>query len=238
LNAEPKVSIIIPFYNCPYVDQAIQSARSQSYSNIEIIVVDDGSTAHRQLIIPYLDSIRYYYKSNGGTASALNYGISQATGQYFAWLSSDDIYMPDKIERQLQFMLAHHALISHTAYYYINAESVRTSEPIRCSFLSPRHLLETLIKECPINGCSIMMEMSVLRKVGLFNEERRYTHDYDLWLRILPYFRLFYLDVPLLEYRLHNNMGTVLYRDELYNEMRLVQDTHREAILQLIQQEG
>lgn len=238
MDAGPKVSIIIPFYNCSYVDQAIQSARAQSYSNIEIIVVDDGSTAHRHRITPYLNTIRYYYKSNGGTASALNYGISQATGQYFVWLSSDDIYTSDKIERQLQFMLDHHALISHTAYYYINSENVRTSEPIRCSFQSRRHLLETLMKECPINGCSIMMDMSVLRKVGLFNEERRYTHDYDLWLRIMPYFKLFYLDVPLLEYRLHNNMGTVLYRDDLYNEMRLVQDIHRETILQLIQKEG
>lgn len=99
-----KVSIIIPFYNCQYVEKAIESALNQTYQNIEVIVVDDGSTKYIERITPYLDSIHYIQKKNGGTASALNTGIRYATGEYFAWLSSDDLFKPDKISKQLKFM--------------------------------------------------------------------------------------------------------------------------------------
>ncbi|WP_394514565.1 glycosyltransferase family A protein [Priestia aryabhattai] len=93
-----KVSIIIPFYNCSYIDQAIQSALNQTYQDIEIIVVNDGSSKFNEKITPYLDRILYIEKENGGTASALNLGIKNATGEYFAWLSSDDIFLPIKYQ--------------------------------------------------------------------------------------------------------------------------------------------
>lgn len=78
-----KVSIIVPFYNCPYINQALDSLVNQTYSNIEIIVVNDGSTQFSEGIIPYLDKIKYIQKENGGTTSALNTGIKHATGDYF-----------------------------------------------------------------------------------------------------------------------------------------------------------
>ncbi|MGO4274414.1 glycosyltransferase family 2 protein, partial [Paenibacillus sp. TAF58] len=79
---QPKVSIIIPFYNCPYIDQAIASAIGQTYANVEIIVVDDGSTIHADKIGPFKDRVYYLGKANGGTASALNHGIRYASGEY------------------------------------------------------------------------------------------------------------------------------------------------------------
>ena len=69
---KPTVSIVIPFYNCSYVDQAIRSALNQSYSNVEVVVIDDGSTKEVERLTPFLNQINYFRKENGGTASAVN----------------------------------------------------------------------------------------------------------------------------------------------------------------------
>ncbi|GJM76095.1 hypothetical protein HMSSN036_83110 [Paenibacillus macerans] len=92
----PTVSVIIPFYNCPYVEQAVQSALNQTYRPLEVIVVDDGSTSHAERLAPYRPHIHYLGKANGGTASALNHGIRHASGEYIAWLSSDDVFIRTK----------------------------------------------------------------------------------------------------------------------------------------------
>ena len=236
MNITPKITVVIPFYNCPYLHQAIESVRSQSYPNVEIIVVDDGSTEHQQQVIPYLPYIRYFIKPNGGTASALNFGIKQATGDYFAWLSSDDRFTPDKLEKQMKFFQDHQAYVGYTAYYYMNADGERTSEPIRCIYTSRRHMFETLMNVNPINGISIMIKMNVFSAIGVFDEKLRYTHDYDLWLRILPHFELYYLDEPLLYYRSHVNMGSIKYAKDIQSEIDLVQSNHRASILNLIKE--
>lgn len=106
-----KVSIVVPFFNCSYIDHALDSLTKQTYTNIEIIVVNDGSTKHTDKILPYLDKIIYIIKENGGTASALNVGIQQATGDYICWLSSDDIYDHHKIAIQLESMKTHNAFL-------------------------------------------------------------------------------------------------------------------------------
>jgi len=105
-NNNPKVSIVIPVYNgSNYLHEAIDSALAQTYKNVEIIVVNDGSTDDGKteaIAKSYGDKIRYYYKKNGGVSSALNLGISNMSGDYFAWLSHDDIYLPQNVEFQLR----------------------------------------------------------------------------------------------------------------------------------------
>ena len=98
----PLVSIIIPVYNGEnYVAEAIDSALAQTYDNIEIIVVNDGSEDRTDEICKsYGNKIRYFKKENGGTSTALNLGIKNMNGEYFSWLSHDDKYYPNKIKRQ------------------------------------------------------------------------------------------------------------------------------------------
>lgn len=95
-GALPKVSIVIPVFNgSDYLDKAIQSALNQSYQNVEIIVVNDGSNdggKTAEIAKSYGDNIRYIEKENGGVSSALNRGIEAMTGEYFSWLSHDDEY--------------------------------------------------------------------------------------------------------------------------------------------------
>ena len=102
----PKVSIIIPVYNgSNFLKEAIDSALAQTYKNIEVIVVNDGSTDDgetRAVAEKFGDRIRYFEKENGGVSSALNFGIKKMTGEWFSWLSHDDLYMPKKIENSIE----------------------------------------------------------------------------------------------------------------------------------------
>src|ERR1700722_19485155 len=106
---KPLVSIIIPVFNgTDYLNQAIGSALAQTYQNIEVIVVNDGSTdqgATEKIALSYGNKIFYHEKENGGVATALNFGIAKMKGEYFSWLSHDDLYTPDKIENQILEML-------------------------------------------------------------------------------------------------------------------------------------
>ena len=104
----PKVSIVIPAYNASnYLAEAIDSALAQTYPNTEIIVVNDGSRddgATERIALSYGDKIRYFHKENGGSSSALNTGIANMTGEWFSWLSHDDLYVPHKVETQIRYL--------------------------------------------------------------------------------------------------------------------------------------
>ncbi|MCP8968340.1 glycosyltransferase family 2 protein [Ectobacillus ponti] len=232
----PKVTIIIPFYNCRYVQSAIWSALAQTHPHVEVIVVDDGSTKYTELIEPYKGRIRYIRKENGGTATALNAGIRAATGEYISWLSSDDMYDPKKVEAQLAFMLEKQAYISCTRWNLIDAEGTiihyNVGNPIR----SRIEFLQTMAKSCVINGCTIMIHKNIFQEIGLFDEALLYTHDYDLWLRVMKKYEMHYLDMTLINYRVHENMGSIQHGKEQQEEVVLVKRKHRQDLQRLIQE--
>ena len=100
------ISVIIPVFNrAKYISGCIDSILNQIYKDLEIIVIDDGSTDNlKEVLVPYKDKIRYYYKENGGAASARNLGIKHARGEYIAWLDSDDRWLPFKLELQIKVL--------------------------------------------------------------------------------------------------------------------------------------
>ena len=108
LTTNPLVSIIIPVYNgSNYLKEAIESALCQTYKNLEVLVINDGSNdgdLTHNLALSFGNKIKYYNKENGGVASALNFGISKMNGEYFSWLSHDDIFKSEKIELQIDFL--------------------------------------------------------------------------------------------------------------------------------------
>ncbi|PYE48310.1 glycosyltransferase [Paenibacillus barcinonensis] len=231
----PRVSIVIPFYNCPYVPQAIQSALNQTYAEVEVIVVNDGSTRHEELLQPYLPHINVLGKSNGGTASALNHGIRHASGDYVAWLSSDDSFYPDKIRYQLEFMQREQVLVSHTNFHYINEHSAVTRMHAGPGPMSELDFLRRFNGSNPVNGCTVMIRKDLFGGVGLFDELLPYTHDLDLWLRILLNGHRFpYLNEPLTAYRWHGGMGSVRHADAIGREAAMVWSRYREPLLQRI----
>lgn len=117
-----KVSVIIPFYNgIHWLYEAAESALNQTYSNVEIIIVNDGSTEDvTEFLKKFGDSIVYAYQKNQGPAAARNYGIKLANGDYIAFLDADDIWLPTKLEKQIFFMEEIGAMWCHTNYYYWN----------------------------------------------------------------------------------------------------------------------
>ncbi|USK46565.1 glycosyltransferase [Cytobacillus oceanisediminis] len=218
----PKVSIIIPFFNCKYISRAISSAIKQTYPNIEVIVVDDGSTQYLSKLKPFRDKIIYIRKKNGGTASALNEGIRNTNGDYIVWLSSDDLFFENKVETQLNFMNSQNYLFSYTDYFCINEKNRIISDSIGPLNFSTEELLKSLRIGCPINGSTIMMQREVIDSVGLFDESLIYANDYDYWIRVFLQYEIGYLNKPLTLYRIHRNMGTKLYTYDVLNESEKV----------------
>lgn len=233
-TSPPLVSIIIPFYNCLYVAQAIESVLDQTYSHIELIVVNDGSTINKHLIDPYLPKIKYIEQVNKGVAAALNEGIKQAKGEYLVWLSSDDLIAPNKIKVQLGFMEKRMSLISFTNFNVINEENKVIIHNAGNNFLNELEVLQTFLESCPINGCTVMMSRKIIERIGYFNEELKYAQDYEYWIRVALLFPIHYLPETLTYYRYHQSMGSVLYQDDQMREFHNVKDKYTLSIKDLI----
>ncbi|CAH1206223.1 hypothetical protein PAECIP111893_02473 [Paenibacillus plantiphilus] len=217
----PRVTIVIPFYNDPYVTEAVDSALAQTYSNTEIIVVDDGSTQHADKLRQYDGRVHYLGKSNGGTASALNHGFRHASGDYIAWLSSDDRFYPEKIERQLAGMERCGAWISHTGFDQIDAGGKLTSLAVMPPSNDKWQFYRAFQNSNPVNGCTVMMSKSLYGHIGAFDESLPFTHDLDYWFRVLLAGIPFPLVAETLSaYRWHDSMGTLRSRDAVEREAK------------------
>ncbi len=205
----PLVSVIIPVYNgSNYLAEAINSVIDQTYKNIEIIVVNDGSNDHnktRDIALSYGNKIIYYEKPNGGVSSALNLGISKMSGKYFSWLSHDDIYLNTKIFDQLNFILKNEINFVFSKFKLIDKNSKQLTSGK--SFLLNRNLFIELLVDQRIHGCATLISKSLIDTVGNFDEKLRYTQDYDFWFRILKKEKIFYLDKFVLFSRFHIEQG-------------------------------
>lgn len=232
-----KVTIIIPVYNCPYVDQAIESALNQTYSNIEILVVDDGSTKYIEKINKYKNKITCIRKSNGGTASALNTGLRQSTGNYISWLSADDLFYPDKTEKQLEFMKKNNFLVSYGGFVHINESGKEISNVLGLHLPDRLSFLKAIKSYCPVNGCTVMLKKEVFEKCGIFNTAFPYAHDYDMWLRVVQHYDFHLFKRPLVKYRIHKEMGTVKHEKEVLLEVSKLKNKYRAILNQLIAKE-
>ncbi|MCF2942996.1 glycosyltransferase [Paenibacillus tarimensis] len=227
----PLVTVVIPFYNCPYIGQALASVLNQTYQNIEVIVVDDGSVRNQHLLAPYHGKFHYIGKANGGTASALNYGMRLASGKYVCWLSSDDCFLSDKIARQTAFMESTGARFSYTDYHVIDADNRITCYNETAKFPSYKSFVASLKQFCPVNGCTVMMTKELAAGLGWFDESLPYTHDYDMWIRAaLSGIHLHFLPVPLTLYRRHNQMGTIRHQETIQQEVQVVQSRYRSLL--------
>ncbi len=225
--ALPLVSVVIPFYNCPFIDQAVSSVLTQTYPNLEIIVMDDGSTLHQEKLDPYRSRIHYIGKANGGTGSALNYGIRMASGEYIAWLSSDDLMSPHRIATQLAYMQGHQALISCTDFHLINSGNEIIMWSLAVKFPSAKKFIESLFTFCPINGSTVMMHRSVPAQIGWFDESLSCTQDYEYWIRVhLARIDFHFINEPLTLYRWHEGMGTVQKKGTVDHEFNLVRSRY------------
>jgi len=210
----PKVSIVIPVYNgSNYLRQAIESALLQTYSNIEVLVINDGSDdggETERIARSYGDRIRYFYKENGGVGSALNLGIERMTGEYFSWLSHDDRYYSDKVETQIAYLsgLEMKEVILYSGFDIIDSNSEVIGRSTFPSYESYKFLYEVLSHSF-LNGCTVLVPKSCFDKVGVFNEALKTTQDYDLWVRLAKHFDFVNIPEILIQSRQHREQGSL-----------------------------
>lgn len=232
MNNKPLVSIIIPVYNgSNYLAESIESALNQDYENKEIIVVNDGSRdegATREVALRYQDRIRYFEKSNGGCASALNYGIKMMTGEWFSWLSHDDLYSPKKLSLCIECatqnnLLENGGYIINGAAELIDEKGNAIFHPIkrRIGKDSGEKLFKNMLFESSIYGCALLIHRNDIEKVGLFDESLTYIPDFDYWVRAgINNIGLISIDEYLCKARVHTNQVSVRAKSKQIPEMK------------------
>jgi len=202
----PEVSVIIPTYNCArYLGAAVDSVLAQSFSDIEVLVVDDGSKDNTpELMERYGSPVRYIRQPNGGVSVARNRGLAESQGNYVAFLDADDTWFPQKLQRQLGALTEQPACsICHTAFVIVNDDLVP---------MGVRHgqragaTLDSLLRRGNVVGsiCTVLAERRLFNLVGGFDSQLSQCADWDMWVRLAAHAKFLYLDVPLVTYRQHS----------------------------------
>ena len=212
-NQKPTVSVIIPVYNgVNYLRSAIDSVLAQTYSDFEIIVINDGSTDEtEEICLSYGDAIRYIPKENGGVSTALNVGIRKMRGEYFTWLAHDDMFYPDKLKLQLNALEQSNDKIAivHGNYDLLNVEH----NTVSCMRQEDSYSVEQLTNSVfsvlmtTVHASTPLIHKSHFDRVGLFDETQRLTQDYDLLFRMMRGQKSLFIREPLLLSRLHEQSG-------------------------------
>ena len=208
----PKVSVIIPAYNHEkYVGEAIQSVLDQTFKDFELIIINDGSTDHTEAeILKFRDErIQYYSQENRGLSRTLNRGINLARGEFFNFLPSDDIFLPEKLTIQLKaFEESEDIGVVFSYHLAVDGEGKEVrDDPIVDWFTVPfetkEEIFPALFERNFLSVPTALVRMECFRNVGLFDESLKTAQDYDLWMRILKYHDLRLIKKILLKLRWH-----------------------------------
>lgn len=209
MNAKPLVSVVIPTYNYGrYICETIESALGQTYSPVEIIVVDDGSTDDtRERLTAYGGRVRYIHQQNRGLSAARNAGIQAARGEFVALLDSDDLWLPDKLERQVTVGVHQPDIgLVATERFAIDETGRRLDYVAECCSregfceLTARELLEFPA----FSPSSVLARRDCLLTVGGFNEDLTAVEDMEMWVRIAARIRVVRLNATLTAQRFHS----------------------------------
>lgn len=232
-SIEGLISVIIPTYNAgAYIEKTLQSVFAQTYDNIEIIVVDDGSTDNTESLLKQYDNqkLRYIKQPNsGGPAGPRNVGIAAAKGEYIAIFDSDDLMEADKLNSQIKaleskpdagFCCTNFSIIDDKDnittpdFWSTNDNFQKLPKPHLDSFgnyhFSPGELTDSLLIHNFIASSSMVVRKKVFKKLGGFDETLENTDDYDMWLRILPLYSC--ILVPQVKHHYRVRAGNITSR--------------------------
>lgn len=199
----PNLSVIIPAYNAePFIADTIQSVLDQTYRDVEVIVVDDGSTDRTlEQLRQFGSQLRVHQQPNGGVAQARNTGVGLARGSWIAFLDADDRWLPHKLARQLA---AGPAPMSYTDRYNVGVLGDLPEVQSECTPMRGGDLFVPLLRNGNfITSSSVMIRRQLFEQLGGFCTLLNGTEDWDLWLRIAERHSIDFVGEPLVRYRLH-----------------------------------
>lgn len=233
MEGNGKVSVIIPTYNrARYVAQAVDSVLEQSYDNYEIIIVDDGSTDDTQKTLePYMDRIRYIYQEHSGVSAARNRGIRESKGQYTAFLDSDDLWLPKKLESQIKFVGDDHTITFHSVKWFVdNAEEehlLKRCECVRWPRVSGDSYIEDPMLEIALGSYlqlgTLLCLKSTFIEIGFFDETLTAGEDTEWFSRAAMEVRFRYFETPYLKIRYHRCQTKLETKDSVLSLIKVAE---------------
>jgi glycosyltransferase involved in cell wall biosynthesis len=226
IRKDPVLSVIIPAFNvAPYIADAVTSALDQSYADLEVIVVDDGSTDATPQVLEAVASaradprLRVITRINGGLSAARNTGIAAARGEFIGFLDGDDVWCPTKAERHVEHLLKDDKIgISFSYAEYLTHDGKRTHKIWSTDNLNPT-ALEMILSNHVGNGSAPVVRRLCFEKAGVFREDLRSCEDYEMWCRILWCTQLRAAAIPeaLVLYRLRGDSLSFAFENFLAN---------------------
>jgi len=202
------ISVIIPTYNSKkYIGEAISSVLRQTCTDYEIIVVDDGSTDNtKDIIDTNFPQVRYYYISHHGVSRARNYGIQRARGEFIAFLDADDLWLPEKLERQIDVFNADQELgFVFTEHRVFDTNGIREATFSKKERLMKGDIIKNIFFYSHVALPTVMVRRQVFQEIGCFEESMKAAEDDNLWMRIALKFRIHLLDEVLVHIRSTEN---------------------------------
>ncbi|MFN4151216.1 MAG: glycosyltransferase family 2 protein [Candidatus Sericytochromatia bacterium] len=202
------ISVVIPTYNrSNYLIEALNSVINQTYKNIEIIIVDDGSKDNtKEIVNNYIElnkikNIKYYYKDNGGVATARNFGIQKSEGIFISFLDSDDLWKEDKLLKQIKLFNDPKIGLVHSHYSILKEDNqLITNIPEKEEKFNGNMYSNMKIHNL-VGTSTVVIRKECIDKVGFFEGEYSPAEDYDLWLRISKEYDFGYISESLVYYR-------------------------------------
>jgi glycosyltransferase involved in cell wall biosynthesis len=221
-----KVSVIILTYNrAKRLVEAIDSVLNQTFKNLELIIVDNYSSDDTESVVNSLKDqrIRYFKNENKGFLGInRNFGIEKAQGEYIAFLDDDDIWLPEKLAKQIEMLDANKELGLVYADCYIMDDSGALKEKTYLASRKPARgpALTGLLQDNTIPILTAVIRKGALDKVGGFNTEYLIAQDYDLWLKIAQHYPIGFINEPLAKYRVHRGAASsknhiINYKEDL-----------------------
>ena len=208
MHSEPLVSVVVPIFNGErYVLEAVNSVLAQTYTEFELILVNDGSTDRtRAAIEPFLtlERVRYFEQPRRGPAAARNLALGHARGEIVAFLDHDDAWLPEKLELQVRYLGKHPDIgLVHGRMMYVDESGSPISYEKDWVGALEGECFAGLFARNRIGTPTVAVRAACLTEVGPFNEALARAQDYELWLRLAKSCRFGFIDRPLARYRVH-----------------------------------